>query len=29
MPGTKMAFRGVRNEEDTAAIIAYIESLGE
>jgi cytochrome c2 len=28
MPGTKMAFRGVRNEEDTAAIIAYIESLG-
>jgi cytochrome c len=28
MPGTKMAFRGVRNEEDIAAIIAYIESMG-
>lgn len=28
-PGTKMAFRGVRNEDDIAAIIAYIESLGE
>lgn len=28
MPGTKMAFRGVRNEEDIAAIIAYIESIG-
>jgi len=28
MPGTKMAFRGVRNEGDTAAIIAYIQSLG-
>jgi cytochrome c2 len=27
MPGTKMAFRGVRNEEDIAAIIAYIESM--
>jgi cytochrome c2 len=28
MPGTKMAFRGVRNEEDIAAIITYIESMG-
>jgi cytochrome c len=28
MPGTKMAFRGVRNEEDIAAILAYIESIG-
>lgn len=28
MPGTKMAFRGVRNEEDIAALIAYIESTG-
>ncbi|AKS45878.1 sulfur dehydrogenase subunit SoxD [Octadecabacter temperatus] len=28
MSGTKMAFRGVRNPEDIAAIIAYIQSVG-
>lgn len=28
MPGTKMAFRGVRNEGDIDALIAYIESIG-
>jgi len=28
-PGTKMSFRGVRNEEDIAAIIAYLESMSE
>lgn len=28
MPGTKMAFRGIRDEADAAAIIAYIESIG-
>lgn len=28
MPGTKMAFRGVRNESDIEALIAYIESIG-
>ena len=28
MPGTKMAFRGVRNPEDISAIIAYIQSVG-
>ncbi|MBT8411806.1 MAG: c-type cytochrome [Octadecabacter sp.] len=27
-PGTKMAFRGVRNEEDIAAIIAYLGTFG-
>lgn len=28
-PGTKMAFRGVRTEEELAALIAYIDSFGE
>ncbi|MDX8350850.1 c-type cytochrome [Cognatiyoonia sp. IB215182] len=27
MPGTKMSFRGVRNEEDIAALIAYLASV--
>ncbi len=28
MPGTKMSFRGLRNEDDVAGLIAYIESVG-
>ncbi|SEW19651.1 cytochrome c [Cognatiyoonia koreensis] len=27
MPGTKMSFRGVRNEEDIAALTAYLQSF--
>ena len=29
MPGTKMSFRGVRDEADIAALIAYIQSFDE
>ena len=29
MPGTKMAFRGVREEADIAALLAYIEDAGQ
>ena len=29
MAGTKMTFRGVRDEADIAALIAYIESFGD
>lgn len=29
MPGTKMTFRGVRDEADIAALIAYIQSFGD
>jgi len=28
MNGTKMAFRGLRSEDDAAALLAYLESLG-
>lgn len=28
MPGTKMSFRGISNEADIAAMIAYLESFG-
>ena len=28
MPGTKMAFRGLRSEEDFASLFAYLQSLG-
>jgi cytochrome c2 len=29
MAGTKMSFRGVRDEADIAALIAYLQSIGD